>query len=233
MAKRLGFCEFYAPAPTTQPGTQAAWSQSPEQAELLSVLPDFPEPPSPRIVCDQGVERPGAPVTEPIAQAAPSQTAAEIRRNAGRGLPQFSPSWLTRSELAEHWAAHVAGSTNAGLRARPEDWRVARTVLICEDPARAEAAIKSGSSPCRAYYKRILGAGADDAAIDRLIDASAIYGTLPRVLEALKNLASTSAPFGTLTVLDHNWADAALGRNSLMSLANAAYPLFRRGSIAS
>lgn len=231
-ARDLGFSEFYGVTDRKNHDCPNALCNNPEQADILRVLSDLPMSPTPRIVYAGDQRRPLGPRLSPQPLTVPAHAAAQVKANAYQNHSSLSASWLTKEQLARHWAAHVTGSTHAGLRARPQDWRVARTIIICDDPARAEAAVKSGDSPCRDYYSKITKTDPNSAQVDRLIDACVLHGTLQSVLDELQEIVALSGPFGTLALVDHAWADEELAANSLASLASAVAPIFGRNRVA-
>ena len=129
LAKALGFSEFYAPLTPSEdtPGPHATERQS-----LLHILPNPPEQLRPQLVLVDGQSRDrGRPAPGPV--AAPVSHAAQARMHSARGRAPLSVSWSDTDMLARHWAAHVTGCTHAGRCARPQDWRVARTVIVDPD----------------------------------------------------------------------------------------------------
>lgn len=231
-AHAQGFSEFYATKQPDHSLISKAHSDSPEQSILLYVLPDLPQQPIPQVIAIDGERQTPQDQSALFSLAVPSKTAEQVRANIIQCRASLSVSWLSKTELAQHWSANVKGSTHAGLRTRAEDWRVARTIFVCDDSARAEAAVKSSDSPCRAYYRKLAKVGADDADIDALIDACVLYGTLGTVLDAIQDIAAASGPFGTLTLVDHAWSDTELAEQSIASLACAIAPVFQRTRVA-
>ncbi|CUH68053.1 hypothetical protein TG4357_03364 [Thalassovita gelatinovora] len=226
LARALGFSEFYTAAPYLKPGCALPPELRPEQEPFLRILPDVPARSMPRLIAQNGEIRTFAQLpTNPL--AAPVRTACDVRAQSFQGHAPLSVSWLDTDTLARHWAAHVTGCTHAARRARPDDWRVARTVIVSNDPARAEAAAKDPDSPCRAYYRSHAPAGADDASIDALIDGCVLYGTPVSVLDRLQDITEVSAAFGTLTLVDHHWPDRALARQSMTLFAGAVLPTYQ------
>lgn len=232
LAHEHGFSEFYAAKHQQCEGAASALSESPEQSELLRILPDSPERPAPRVITIDGKRQITRGSNTRPSLAVPSQTEEQVKSNVIQGHASLSVSWLSNTQLARHWAAHVTASTHAGLRARSEDWRVARTILICEDPARAEAAVKSNESPCRTYYSNFAEVGSSTAQIDALIDDCVLYGTLQSVLGSLRDITADSGPFGTLTLVDHAWPDAQLAQQSIALLASEIAPLVQHNRVA-
>jgi len=224
-ARDLGFSEFYAAEPQVDPFAPGALKGLPEHAPMLRTLPDVPLRPTPQVVAVDG-EWQLQENTESLENlASPSVTPEQVAANARARRATLSVSWLNKSDLALHWAAQVTGSTHAGVRARPDNWRIARTIMVCEDEARAEAAVMSDDSPCRSYYSKMTGLDASSAEVDALIADCVLYGSLQTVLDGVHDIAATATPFGTLTLVDHVWPDADLARQSMASLASALAPI--------
>ncbi|PJE37053.1 hypothetical protein CVM52_08845 [Pseudooceanicola lipolyticus] len=221
LAEALGFTEFYALPPGA--GGGGVEPGGPERQALLRILPDRPGRVLPELVAVDGNPRRQNGRTAG-ALVAPAIGASTVRAQSRQGHAPLSVSWLDADLLARHWAAHVTGSTHAARCARRRDWRVARTVVVDDDPLRAEATVKGPDSPCRAYYRNALPPGASDAAVAALIDACVLYGSQASVMAQLEALAQTAA-FGTLVFVDHPWPDAALARRSMTLFADAVLQL--------
>ncbi len=223
VAASLGFSEFFAVA---QNSLTPASTARPEHVRLLEVSPKPDHGAALRLACSEGVSRTLQSSDRHAQKIAPSSSAGEVRRNSALGQAPLSASWLPACQVAPHWTNHVIGSTHAGLRARVEDWRVARSVLICQDSHLAEATVKAHGSPCRRYFESIAPT-LSEAEIEALIDATVLYGTPRQVATALHDIIAITGPFGTLCVVDHAWTDAAMARQSLALLAGAVLPLFQ------
>lgn len=217
LAEALGFSEFYAAS--TDPRA-LPHRGGPEQQDLLRIVPDRPVRRLPKLVSVDGASR-HQDASATGLMAAPVEHVEDVRAQSFRGCAPLSVSWLDADMLARHWAAHVTGCTHAARCARRQDWRVARTVVVDDDPARAEATAKAPDSPCRAYYRGVLAPGADDATVDALIDDCVLYGTQTMVGARLREMTEASGTFGTLTFVDHAWTDAALARRSLILFSDA------------
>lgn len=221
LAYELGFSEFYS----VMPADQNSRYTGPEQADLLQRSTDLPEMQVPQIVAINGEVQAPKQITSQASSARPSVTPEQIATNARNQELSLSVSWLNQTDLARHWAAHVAGSTHSGQRARPENWSVARTVLICDNPAHARAAVRAKDGPCYSYYSKLAKPGSD---VDAMMDDWVLYGTIEMVLSQLDALVTAAGPFGGLTVVDHGWADQEMAENSLSALASAFAPAVRR-----
>lgn len=225
LARSLGFCEFYAP--TVQAPVQAPVRAlpGPEAHPVLQILTGSPSAPGPQLAyADQAVRN--GQTCSPPPLTAPLASADVVYDPSRAGHLPFSVSWLGVDQLSRHWAAHVTGCTHAARKASLIDWRVARSVMINDDAALAEALVKAPDSPCRAYYASVLGSGADTAAIDALIDACVLFGDPATVSDKLARLRQEAAAFGTLVYVDHAWPDAARARASMSLLADMVHQGF-------
>ena len=232
LAYQHGFTEFYAPRYHYDVDRSGPCSESPETSSFLDILPKPPQHPTPHVITIDGERRIGKGSKAVSGATVPSETAEQIKSNVFNKHSSLSMSSLSNNDLARHWAAHVTASTHAGLRARHEDWRVARTIIVCDDQARAEATVKSDESPCRAYYKNLAKTGSSDAQIDALIDDCVLYGSLKSVLSSLRKITAVSGPFGTLTLVDHAWPDAQMAQHSIALLASGIFQNAQHNRIA-
>lgn len=227
-AQALGFTEFYT-AEQDLHGVDATICASAippaavhgsEDCPFLRVQRDLPIRPTPQLVAVDGEVQQDRAIA-PSKLVVPVHTVQEVHAQAVLGLAPLSVSWVGTDMLARHWAAHVTGCTHVARCARSQNWRIARTVIANDDPVRAEALAKDPNSPCRAYYRARAPQGADDAAIDALIDDCVLYGTPATILDRLAHLMAATAAFGTLTLIDHDWPAPALARQSIALFAGA------------
>lgn len=213
LAAALGFSEFYA-----EPD-QTTFAEDPNGAPLLRILPDRPPATGPRLAAVDGVSRRGsARKSGPL--AAPAACPESVRDHSRRGHLPLSACWADMDTLAQHWASHVTGCTHGARCARRTDWRIARTVVVDDDPARAEALVKAPDSPCRAYFTAQMP-GADAATLEARLNDCVLYGTASQVMAQLDALQAALDGFGTLALVDHAWADAARARRSMVLFADA------------
>ncbi len=218
LARALGFSEFYVPAQSRRTGPGDI--RGPEGEALLKLRGMAVQPPGPRLASTGGVTQDDAGQGLFLSPGDP-QTAASCPRHA-----PFSVSWADTETLSRQWAAHVTGRTRAGLCAHPRDWRVARSVLIADDAAVARDMVMARSSPCRSYFRSVLGPGADEARITAAIDACVLYGDPGMVAERLMQITRATAEFGTLVLADHPWADGARALRSMVLLEDVVQQCF-------
>lgn len=222
VARALGFSEFYVPA--TRRGTRRDGPRGPEGEACLELRGTAICPPGLRLASTGGVTQ-GRGETDQSMLVAPQCHAAPSLARGPRQAP-FSVSWADTETLSRQWSAHVTGCTRTGRCAHPRDWRVARTVLIADDAAVARDMVMSPASPCRSYFRDILGPAAREACIDEAIDACVLYGDPGAVAGRLLQLTRATAVFGTLVLADHPWADAARALRSMVLLGDVVQQCF-------
>ena len=225
-ASKLGISEFYCAAQEGYSDDSFAPDFSLEHADSLRILTNFPARQQPRLVAVNGKHHRREDRISTWNMAIPCKSPEQVRANVQVRQASLSVSWLNKTELAQHWNAHVTSSTHAGLRVRPEDWRIARTIVVSQDAAYAEAAVKDQHSPCRVYYDKIARSQGTD--VETLLEACVIYGTLNNVLDALVDLKESCGPFGTLCLVDHAWPDPQMALYSMTSLVSAFAPTLHR-----
>jgi hypothetical protein len=216
LAKRLGFSEFY----NDISNSIGIGRQSARRRSFLKATAEHSQRRAPRLASVGGVALEGH-VQKSAPVLALAEEADTVYATSFEGYAPLSASWAEPDALSRHWSAHVMGCTHSARCARRSDWRVARTVYIDDDLARAEAMVKGPNSPCRAYYQARCPS-ADDATIDALIESCVLYGPQKHVMARLVELENALSGFGTLTLLDHDWADDARARRSIVLFAEGA-----------
>ena len=137
--------------------------------------------------------------------------------------------------IATHWPLYAKGCGAAGRPADPQDWRVARSVLVTDNDAQARDYLARPGSGIRFYFRylcdQLSAAGQSrvfktdptlpDAALtdDYLLENMVIAGSPETVARQLSRLRHDLGPFGTLLVAAHEWDDAGLWRRSMELLA--------------
>lgn len=159
---------------------------------------------------------------------------------AARGWQPISANFLLPKWVATHWPNYVEGCTRAGRPASPADWRVAKSVFVCEDAAKAEAYAKGPDSPYRYYYNQILTkmkkngraelfksdrSMPDEAVtLEYVLDELVIFGEPDKVADELLAFQETTGEIGTLLYAGHDWADVDLARRSMVLMAEQVLP---------
>ncbi|MDO6585185.1 hypothetical protein Q4543_06615 [Salipiger sp. 1_MG-2023] len=222
VARALGFSEFYVPVAGSE--TRRSGPRGPEGEACLELRSTAICPPGLRLASTRGVTQSTGETDHGLFVSPQIQAAQTIA--AGPCRAPFSVSWADTETLSRHWSAHVTGCTRAGRCAHPGDWRVARSVLIADDVATARDMVMAPASPCRSYFRNILGPHARKARIDEAIDACVLYGDPGAVADKLLRITRATAVFGTLVLADHPWADVARALRSMILLEDVIQQCF-------
>lgn len=191
-------------------------------------------------VMPKPLQQPYPPVCLSI--VTPRSSSAKLA--AARGWGPISASFIQQRYLRSHWEAYAEGCAEAGIAADPANWRVARSILICDSAAEAEDLLGDPDGALAFYftyfaenYKRrgifqLLSPDPDrpEEAFDArdIARSMVIHGTADRVLEQLVALREELGPFGTLLAVGHEWDNEPAWRRSMTLLAEEVAPRLRR-----
>jgi alkanesulfonate monooxygenase SsuD/methylene tetrahydromethanopterin reductase-like flavin-dependent oxidoreductase (luciferase family) len=170
-----------------------------------------------------------------------------------RGWLPMSANFLQPAWVKSHWTNYAIGCGNAGRRADPGDWRVARSLFVADDAKTAERYARGADSPYRFYYHQLLwkfqnigkvdifksarGQADSDITLDYVLDSLVIAGTVNEVVDKLLRFHEEIGDFGTLVYAGHDWVEPTLARRSMELMATEVMPrvnaaLGRRGAAA-
>jgi alkanesulfonate monooxygenase SsuD/methylene tetrahydromethanopterin reductase-like flavin-dependent oxidoreductase (luciferase family) len=157
-----------------------------------------------------------------------------------KGWEPISANFLHPKWVGTHWPKFVEGRQSVGRTPDPAQWRVAKSLFVCEDRAKAEAYVMGPQSPYRFYYSQLirkltvagrLGAfktardEPDEAVtVDRVLQDLVIWGEPAEVADKLLAFHDQTGPFGTLLYAGHDWVDPDLARRSMTLMAEAVMP---------
>jgi len=176
----------------------------------------------------------------PIVVTAVAPFSKGVTAAAARGWDPISANFLLKKWVASHWPKYVAGCEQVGRKADPANWRVAKSVFVAEDMDTARAYALGPQSPYRFYYNQILtkmkrhgranlfkadqNMSDDEVTLEGVLDECVIWGTPDKVADDILALREEIGDFGTLLYAGKDWADRALGRNSMILLAEKSLP---------
>lgn len=176
----------------------------------------------------------------PIVVTAVEPFSAGVSAAAARGWDTISANFLLPQWVKSHWDKYAAGCAQGGRPADPANWRVAKTVFVCEDAATAQTYGKGENSPYRFYYKQLLyklrkagrsnlfkkskDAPDDSVTLDGVVDDLVIAGTPEQVTAQLLAFRDQIGDFGTLLYCGIDWVDAKLGQRSIELMAEKVMP---------
>ena len=163
-----------------------------------------------------------------------------VTEAAARGWEPISGNFLLPKWVASHWPKYVEGCERAGRPADPANWRVAKSVFVADDLNTAKDYALGPNSPYRYYYSQILtkmkangraglfkpdqAMSDDEVTLDFVLDQLVTWGTPDKVADDLLAFRETTGDFGTLLYAGKDWADPALGRRSMVLLAEKVLP---------
>ena len=151
-----------------------------------------------------------------------------------------------RYAVANHWQAYSEARREAGKRARSEDWRVSRLVIVAPTDAEAEERTFGDRASNRYYcsYMRTAFATANRLAMIKprpemadeectaeiIVNECVIHGSPRTVLDKLVALRERVGPFGTLLQIGLDWGgpNEAWERDGMRLLAHEVMPKFRQ-----
>lgn len=184
----------------------------------------------------------------PIVVTAVEPFSAGVTAAAARGWEPISANFLLPQWAKSHWGKYVAGCEAGGRKPDPANWRVAKTVFVCEDGAVAQKYGKGDGGPYHFYYKQLLHklrragrtnlfkesreASDDSVTLEGVVDRLVIAGTPDEVAEQLVAFRDEVGDFGTLLYCGTDWTDAKLGRRSMELMAEKVMPMVNRAIAA-
>ena len=159
---------------------------------------------------------------------------------AERGWQIVSANFIQARYIQSHWQAYQKGCDNVG---RPSDsavWRIARSILVTDEPGEAEDYIADPNGGLSFYFsyfmdlyrsrgilkmlKPDLDVSDDDLKLDDVIRSMVTFGDANGVLDQLVDLCEQWGDFGTLLMVGHDWDNAPLWRRSMTLLAEDVIP---------
>jgi alkanesulfonate monooxygenase SsuD/methylene tetrahydromethanopterin reductase-like flavin-dependent oxidoreductase (luciferase family) len=167
-----------------------------------------------------------------------------IAAAAARGWTPISANFVHPWVIKTHWPKYAEGCARAGRPARPQDWRVAKSIFVADDDATVRRMTRDPGNPF-AYYFRNLQRKAqasrgnaffkhdpslpDEAVTDEyLVSQMLIAGSVDEVVERLLAFREHIGAFGTLLYCGHDWADAPAMRRSMQLMAEEVLPRVNR-----
>jgi alkanesulfonate monooxygenase SsuD/methylene tetrahydromethanopterin reductase-like flavin-dependent oxidoreductase (luciferase family) len=177
----------------------------------------------------------------PIVVTAVAPFSQGITEAAARGWDAISANFLLPKWVRSHWIKYEEGCQRVGRVADLANWRVAKTVFVCEDEAKARAYATGSDGPYYYYYRSLYSKlkrrGALDVfrsdprqpdheiTLESVIDKLVIHGSPHRVADQLRALRQETGDFGTMMYAGVDWTDRDLARNSMRLMAEKVLPL--------
>jgi len=163
-----------------------------------------------------------------------------VTEMAKRGWTPMSSNFLLPQWVKTHWPKYVEGRSAVGEQARPEDWRVGRSIFVADDERTAKAYGLGPQGPYYQYFEQVSRKLIANGRMDIFKTDSAmpdsevtpdfitrnvtIAGTVNQVVDQILTFREAVGDFGTLVYAAHDWVDADLGRRSMQLLAEEVMP---------
>jgi len=163
-----------------------------------------------------------------------------VTEAAARGWEPISANFLMPQWVKSHWPKYVEGCQRVGRPALPANWRVAKSIFVADDDKVARDYATGPNSPYRYYYQQLftkLARGGryelfkthreqpdSEVTLDGICKELIIYGTPNKVADELLAFREKTGDFGTLLYAGKDWTDVALGRRSMVLMAEKVMP---------
>jgi len=182
----------------------------------------------------------------PIVVTAVAPFSKGVTEAAVRGWDPISANFLMPAWVKSHWPKYVEGCERGGRVADPTNWRVAKSVFVADDAAKAKAYATDPDGPYVNYYRSLFtklkkigrielfkthrDQPDDEVTLDMICDKLIIYGTPDSVADQILAFQNEVGTFGTLLYAGKDWKDRELGRKSMILTAEKVLPLVKAGS---
>src|ERR1700730_15656276 len=176
----------------------------------------------------------------PIVVTAVAPFSKGVTEAAARGWDPISANFLMPQWVKSHWPKYVEGCERVGRPADPANWRVAKSIFVCEDEATAKAYVSDPDGPYRYYYDQLytkLKRGNrhvafktradqpdEEVTLDSIVEKLVFWGSPNRVADQILAFREEIGDFGTLLMAGKDWKDRDLGRRNMQLLAEKVMP---------
>ena len=176
----------------------------------------------------------------PIVVTAVAPFSKGVTEAAARGWDPISANFLMPQWVASHWPKYVEGCERVGRPALRQNWRVAKSVFVCDDLDKARDYAMGPQSPYVFYYKQLFtklvkhgrinlfkeyrDQSDEEVTLEKVCERLIIWGTPDKVTDELLAFREETSDFGTLLYAGKDWTDYDLGRQSMIKLAEQVQP---------
>jgi alkanesulfonate monooxygenase SsuD/methylene tetrahydromethanopterin reductase-like flavin-dependent oxidoreductase (luciferase family) len=176
----------------------------------------------------------------PIVGTAVAPFSQGVTEMAKRGWGPISANFLMPEWVKSHWPKYVEGRNAVGAIASPSDWRIAKSIFVCDDEKTAQRYALESGGPYHFYFqqltRKLIGGGrsnlfkTDPNMPDSEITPSfvtkrlVLAGTVNSVVDQILAFREQVGDFGNLVYACHDWMDPALGKRSMELFANEVMP---------
>jgi alkanesulfonate monooxygenase SsuD/methylene tetrahydromethanopterin reductase-like flavin-dependent oxidoreductase (luciferase family) len=167
-----------------------------------------------------------------------------VTEAAARGWEPISANFLMPVWVKSHWPKYVEGCERAKRPANPANWRVAKSIFVAQDDNTARDYATAENGPYRYYYRQLLtklvkNGRADlfktrrdqpdnEITLENVCNQLIIHGSPEKVVDQLLAFREQVGDFGTLLYAGKDWTDPALGRRSMVLMAEKVMPALNK-----
>jgi alkanesulfonate monooxygenase SsuD/methylene tetrahydromethanopterin reductase-like flavin-dependent oxidoreductase (luciferase family) len=167
-----------------------------------------------------------------------------IAAAAERGWTPISANFVHPWVIKTHYPKYAEGCARAKRPARPEDWRVAKSIFVADDEATVRRVTRDAGNIFGDYFRNLQRKAQrtrgnaffkhDPSLPDSAVTAEymsselLIAGTVNEVVDKLLAFREFIGPFGTLLYCGHDWSDARAMRRSMELMAEKVMPRVNR-----
>ena len=182
----------------------------------------------------------------PIVVTAVAPFSKGVTEAAARGWDPISANFLMPAWVKSHWPKYVEGCERGGRATDAGNWRVAKSVFVSTDPAKAKSYATDPNGPYVYYYRSLFtklkkngrielfktrrDQPDDEVTLEMVCDKLIIYGTPDSVADQLLAFQDEVGEFGTLLYAGKDWTDPQFGRDSMILMAEKVMPVVNAGT---
>jgi alkanesulfonate monooxygenase SsuD/methylene tetrahydromethanopterin reductase-like flavin-dependent oxidoreductase (luciferase family) len=182
----------------------------------------------------------------PIVVTAVAPFSKGVTEAAARGWDPISANFLMPAWVKSHWPKYVEGCERGGRAADPANWRVAKSVFVAKDAAKAKAYATDPDGPYVNYYRSLFtklkkngrvelfktrrDQPDDEVTLESICERLIIHGTPDSVADQLLAFQQEVGRFGTLLYAGKDFKDRELGRQSMILMAEKVMPRVNAGT---
>ncbi len=163
-----------------------------------------------------------------------------ITAAAARGWDPITSNYVQAHWVATHLPKYLEGLEQGGRPVNGFGWRVAKSIFVSNDHAKALAYAKTPEGPCGFYFRNIMtkliGNGRpelfratpdqpdDQISLEQSLDTQVIAGDVNAVVDQILSFREEIGEFGTLLYTGHDWMEPTLDRQSMELMVSEVMP---------
>ncbi len=176
----------------------------------------------------------------PVVVTALTPSSHGITLAAEHGWTPISSNYVQPRLVKTHLPKYLEGLRNIGKPEDPSGWRVAKSIFIADDETTARDYAKSADGAYGHYFHSIItkltqgkrydlfkatpDMADEEVSVEHSLETQVLAGTVDSVVDQILAFREEIGPFGTLVYTGHDWRDAALGKRSMVLMAEQVMP---------